>query len=47
MTDNTKLVHFLAIYFSLNIVGGGQQWGDTLPDHLVLVAVLCSGREKT
>lgn len=47
MIDNTKLVHFLAIYFSLNIVSAGQRQGDTLCDHLVLVTVLCSGREKT
>lgn len=47
MTDNTKLVHFLAIYFPLNIVGAGWQQGDTLPDHLVLVAVLSSGTEET
>lgn len=47
MTDNTSLVHFLAIYFSVNIMGAGWQQGDTLPDHLVLGAVPCSGREKT
>lgn len=40
MTDNIKLVHFLAIYFSLTIMGAGWQRGDIPPDHLVLVAVL-------
>lgn len=47
MTDNTGSVHFLAIYFSLYIMGADGHQGDSLPVHLVLGAVPFSGRGET